>query len=135
MNRVNITEYLRIDLQKEVWCCNRCDAELISVKEPYFKGLLVYDRPGSEVYGPPIEIGKGQQMSYAPDPRFNHILEFYCPQCGTMVEVQYLPPGHPILVDVALDIDKMKEKYLSEDDFPSPPPSPQRGEGGVRGGI
>jgi hypothetical protein len=31
-----------------------------------------------------------------------------------MVEVQYLPPGHPIVVDVALDIDKMKEKYLKE---------------------
>jgi hypothetical protein len=31
-----------------------------------------------------------------------------------MVEVQYLPPGHPIPVDIELDIDKLKEKYLEE---------------------
>ena len=39
MNKVNITEYLTIDLQKEMWCCNRCNAELISAKEPYYKGM------------------------------------------------------------------------------------------------
>jgi hypothetical protein len=31
-----------------------------------------------------------------------------------MVEIQYLPPGHPIPVDIAIDIDKMKETYLKE---------------------
>jgi hypothetical protein len=31
-----------------------------------------------------------------------------------MVEVQYLPPGHPIPVDITLDIDKLKEKYIKE---------------------
>jgi len=114
MKKVNITEYLSIDLEKEVWCCNRCEAELISAREPYFKGCLVHDRPGSEIYGEPVELAKGQLLARAPDPRFNHILEFYCPQCGTMVEVQYLPPGHPIPVDISLDIDKMKERYLKE---------------------
>jgi len=133
MNKVNITEYLMIDLQKEMWCCSRCNAELISAKEPYYKGCLVYDRPGTEVYGPPIKIAKGQQVSYAPDPRFNHILEFYCPQCGIMVEVQYLPPGHPLPVDIAVDLDGMKKRYLSGDNFSSTPPSPQRGKG--KGGI
>jgi hypothetical protein len=29
-----------------------------------------------------------------------------------MIEVQYLPPGHPIPVDIALDLEKMKNKYL-----------------------
>ncbi|MGD0657601.1 MAG: acetone carboxylase subunit gamma [Syntrophorhabdales bacterium] len=112
MNKVRITEYLNVDLEKEMWCCNRCGADIISAREPYFKGCLVYDRPGSEVYGPPTEIAQRQFVNYAPDPRFQRILEFYCPTCGTMVEVQYLPPGHPIPVDIALDIDKMKERYL-----------------------
>ncbi len=112
MNKVRITEYLDVDLEKEMWCCNHCGADLISAREPYFKGCLVYDRPGSEVYGPPTEIAQRQFVNYAPDPRFQRILEFYCPSCGTMVEVQYLPPGHPIPVDIALDIDKMKERYL-----------------------
>jgi acetone carboxylase gamma subunit len=112
MNKVRITEYLDIDLEKEMWCCNHCGTEIISAREPYFKGCLVYDRPGSEIYGPATEIAPGQLVHYAPDPRFQRTLEFYCPECGTMVEVQYLPPGHPIPVDIALDIDKMKQRYL-----------------------
>lgn len=114
MNKVDVTEYLSIDLNKEMWCCNRCGADLISIKEPYFKGCLVYDRPGKDIYGDPYELSEGQVVSYSVDPRFNHILEFYCPQCGSMVEVQYLPPGHPIPVDISLDIDKLKERYLKE---------------------
>jgi acetophenone carboxylase len=51
-------------------------------------------------------------VSYAPDPNLVRILEFYCPGCGSQVEVQYLPPGHPIPRDIELDIDKLKEKYL-----------------------
>jgi hypothetical protein len=114
MNKIKITEYLSIDLEKEMWCCDSCEAELVSAREPYMKGCLVYDRPATEPYGPPIEVGRDQLVNYGPDPGFNHILEFYCPQCGTLVEVQYLPPGHPIPVDIALDIDKLKEKKLKE---------------------
>jgi ribosomal protein S27AE len=114
MTKVRVTEYLDIDLGKERWCCNRCGAELISAREPYMKGCLVHERPGPEIYGPPIRVGKGQVVSYAPDPDFMRILEFYCPNCGIMVEVQYLPAGHPIPVDIELDIDKLKEKYLKD---------------------
>ena len=114
MNKIKITEYLAIDLEKEMWCCDRCEAELVSAREPYMKGCLVHDRPATELYGPPIEVGKDQRVDYGPDPDFNHILEFYCPQCGVLMEVQYLLPGHPIPVDIALDIDKLKEKYLAE---------------------
>jgi acetone carboxylase gamma subunit len=114
MSKIKITEYLSIDLEKEMWCCDSCEAELVSAREPYMKGCLVYDRPATELYGPPIEVGKNQLIHYGPDPDFNHILEFYCPHCGTMIEVQYLPPGHPIPVDIALDIDKLKEQNLKE---------------------
>ena len=45
--KVQITEYLDIDLETEKWCCNRCGRELISARENYKKGCLVYDRdPG-----------------------------------------------------------------------------------------
>lgn len=114
MKKVKVTEYLDIDLDKEMWCCNRCEAELASATQSYMNGCLVYDRPATDIYGPPMEVAQGQNVSYAPDNRFNRILEFYCPQCGTMVEVQYLPPGHPIPVDMALDLDKLKSKYLEE---------------------
>lgn len=111
MKLIQITEYLNVDLEKEMWCCERCGEELISVREPYVKGCLVHDRPAQEIYGSPIEIASGQHVDYAPDPRFNHVLEFYCPHCGTMIEVQYLPPGLPIPEDIVLDIDSMKDRY------------------------
>ena len=31
--------------------------------------------------------------------------QYYCPDCGTLVEAEYLPPGHPPLHDIELDID------------------------------
>ena len=114
MTKVRVTEYLDIDLEKEMWCCNRCNAELISAREPYMKGCLVHERSGSEIYGPPIRVGKDQKVNYAPDPDFMRVLEFYCPKCGVMVETQYLPPGHPIPVDIELDIDRLREKYLKD---------------------
>ena len=114
MKKVKVTEYLTMDLDKEMWCCDRCDAELISARQPYFKGCLVYERSAVEIYGAPMEIAEGQVVNYAPDPKFNRILEFYCPECGTMLEVQYLLPGHPIPVDISLDIDAMHEKYSQE---------------------
>jgi hypothetical protein len=54
------------------------------------------------------------------------LIEFYCPGCGTMVETEYLPPGHPITNDIELDIDAMKAKYLAGD--------PSGDAGGASGG-
>ncbi|HJX12083.1 MAG TPA: acetone carboxylase subunit gamma [Dehalococcoidales bacterium] len=103
-----ITEYLDIDLEKELWCCNRCGRELISARENYKKGCLVYIRkdPGT-IYNSPL---KGP-FSFAPDPGWAMLVEFYCPGCGVMVENEMLPPGHPVTYDIELDIDKLKEKY------------------------
>lgn len=114
MKKLKITEYLNIDLDSEMWCCERCGEDLVSARQHYVKGCLVYDRPAVDIYGSSIEIAKGQQVNYAPDPRFNHVLEFYCPHCGTMIEVQYLPPGHPIPKDIDLNVDRLKEKYKKE---------------------
>ena len=112
MTKVRVTEYLDIDVEKEKWCCNRCDAELNSARESYMKGCLVYERPAAEIYGQQMEVGEGEVVTYAPDPNFLRVIEFYCPSCGIMVEVQYLPPGHPIEPDIELNIDRLKEKYL-----------------------
>ena len=114
MNRMHVTEYLDIDLDKEVWCCNRCNAELGSARKSYMQGCLVHDRTATEIYGEPMEVAPGKSVGYAPDPIFSHILEFYCPNCGTMIEVQYLMPGHPIPVDIALDLEQLKTRSKKE---------------------
>ena len=108
MTKRQITEYLDIDLEREMWCCNRCARDIISARDNYKKGCLVYERDPRTVHSPLVE----GEYSRSPDPDWCRIVEFYCPGCGVMVENEYLPPGHPITHDIELDIDKLKEKYL-----------------------
>lgn len=81
--------------------------ELISAGESYKKGCLVYDRDPSTVHPPVVE----GPYSFSPDPEWCRYLEFYCPGCGTMIECEVLPPGHPITHDIDLDIVKLKQRY------------------------
>jgi len=104
-----ITEYLDIDLEAEQWCCNRCGKELISSRENYKKGCLVYERDPREIFAPVVE----EEYSFSPSTDWVSIIEFYCPYCGVMVENEMLPLGHPITYDIELDIDALIEKYLS----------------------
>jgi len=46
----------------------------------------------------------------APNPKWMRILEFYCPSCGTQIETEYLPPGHPITQDIEIDIEALKQR-------------------------
>jgi acetophenone carboxylase len=108
--KIQITEYLDIDLEEEKWCCNRCGHVLVSVRENYKKGCLVYDRDPSTIFNPIVEEG-----SFAPDPDICRIVEFYCPSCAVMIENEVLPPGHPITYDIEPDIDKLKQKYLKSE--------------------
>lgn len=106
-----ITEYLDIDLDNDLWCCNRCGHELISAYENYKRGCLVYERDPRTIYRPIVE---DSAYNFAPDPDWCRIVEFYCPGCGTMIENELLPPGHPITHDIELDVPKLKQKYANE---------------------
>jgi len=104
--KVKITEYLDIDLETERWYCNRCGNDLGPARANYKHSCRVYERDPLEVYRPLVN-GK---PSFAPDPEWCRILEFYCPFCGTMLETEYLPPGHAITHDIELDIDALRER-------------------------
>ena len=105
-NRLRITEYLDLDLDSEQWLCNRCGQVLGAGRETYKKGCLLYDRDPREVHLPIVK----EQFSFAPDPMWVRIVEFYCPQCGTQMETEYLPPGHPITWDIEIDLDALKAR-------------------------
>jgi len=107
-DREVITEYLEIDLDSETWRCRRCDHEIGPARDAYKRGLLLYDRDPREIYEAKID----KEYSYAPDPEWCRIVECCCPGCGTQVEVEYLPPGHPISNDIELDIDALKARQL-----------------------
>jgi acetophenone carboxylase len=103
---LRITEYLDLDLDREQWRCDRCERVLGSARESYKKGCLLYARDPREVH-PPIVEGN---FSFAPDPLWVRIVEFYCPGCGTQIETEYLPPGHPITHDIEIDLDALKKR-------------------------
>lgn len=109
-SKIQITEYLEIDLDEEMWCCCRCGTKLISARKNYKEGCLVYERDPRDIYNPILE----HPLSFAPDPEWIRFIEYYCPACGTLIEVEPLPPGHPITHDIDLDIDKLKVKYLAK---------------------
>lgn len=107
--RIRATEYLDLDLESEMWRCNRCDTELISARQPYKEGCLVHERDPREIHPPLIE----GDFTFSPDPDWVRILEFYCPGCGTQVETEYLPPGHPVTVDIEIDVDRLKARLAA----------------------
>ncbi|MCW3066404.1 MAG: subunit beta of acetophenone carboxylase [Solirubrobacterales bacterium] len=106
MEREAITEYLEIDLETESWHCRVCDHRIAGARESYKRGLLLYERDPRDIYEAKIDA----EYSHAPDPEWCRIVEFYCPGCATQVEVEYLPPGHPITHDIELDIDALAER-------------------------
>lgn len=104
--RIRVTEYLDLDLEQERWFCNRCGREIGSARDNYKKGCLLYDRDPREIH-PPIVSG---EFNFSPDPLWVRIVEIYCPGCGTQIETEYLPPGHPVTWDIEMDIDSLKER-------------------------
>jgi acetone carboxylase gamma subunit len=107
--KIPITEYLRIDLDSETWECRRCSGALGPARNNYKEGLLVYNRDPSEIHRPLLDPKK-YERTFAPNPQWCRILEYYCPHCGTMVETEYTVPGHPPTRDIELDIDSLKAR-------------------------
>jgi acetophenone carboxylase len=108
--RRKITEYIDLDLNKEVWVCNKCDHELNSVNENYKHGCLIYDRNPNEIHQPHLE----GEYTFSPDEEWVRLVEFYCPGCGTLVETEVLAPGHPITQDIQLDIEDVRKQVIAE---------------------
>lgn len=108
---VAMTEYLKIDLDRELWQCRVCNHEVGPARSPYKEGLLVYARDPREIHKPILD--PSYEFTFAPDPKWVQILEYYCPSCGTMMEVEYLPPGHPPLIDMEFDIDALKAQWAT----------------------
>jgi acetone carboxylase gamma subunit len=111
-NRVDITEYLTIDLDAERWLCRVCGHDLAGARENYKTGLLVHNRDPREIHRPILDADH-YEFTFSPDPDWCRIIEYYCPECATQVEVEYLPPGHPLTRDIELDIDALKRRHLS----------------------
>jgi len=103
-DRRRITEQVDLDLSDGRWHCHRCDRDLGDGRRNYKEGCLVYDRDPRTMY--PEQLVE----LLAPDPTWCRYVEFYCPSCGAMLEVEVLPPGHPITHDIELDLDALRRR-------------------------
>lgn len=124
--KVPMTEYLEIDLDRELWSCRCCGHEIGAARAPYKKGLLAYARHPEEIHKPILDPDR-YEFTFCPDPSWVRIIEYYCPQCATMVETEYLPIGHPPLNDMEFDIDALKAQWqgrtpLTEEELVGPDP-------------
>ena len=109
--RAQVTEYLEIDLEAERWRCVRCGHDLADARGNYKHGCLVRERDPREVHRPVVE----GEYTFAPDHEWCRILEFICPGCATLVEVEYLPPGHPVTHDIEIDVDALRARLEAQE--------------------
>lgn len=106
MSRRRITESLDADLATDRWCCNRCGTDFADLGESYKHGCRVRVRDPRDIHDPMYE----GEFTMAPDPDWCNIVEYYCPSCFVMIEVEYLPPGFPPVHDIELDLDALRSR-------------------------
>ena len=100
---VRVTEYLLLDVAARTWVCERCGHLIGPADQDYKRGLLLHDRDPREIH--PARLSG--EHSFAPDPLWCRIVEYYCPGCATQVETEYLPPGHPLTRDIEIDVEAL----------------------------
>lgn len=122
--RVFVTDALVIDLETELWRCRACDAELGPARENYKRFLRVRPRDPREIHAPIIDAD-AYEFTFAPDPEWVRIVEYYCPGCARQVEAEYLPPGHPPAHDIQFDIDALKAQWAAREPMAGPSIGPE----------
>lgn len=49
------------------------------------------------------------------DPQWMELREFYCPGCYTLLDVEAVPPGYPVIFDFQPDLEGFYKKVLGRD--------------------
>jgi N-methylhydantoinase B/oxoprolinase/acetone carboxylase alpha subunit len=94
---IPVTPYVKIvdgDKGGKVAVCTQCGHAYCDARENFKLYCLIYDRDPVEVY----------QGDWAPDKDWMVFREFYCPGCGTQVEVEGTGAGTPIIHSVELKL-------------------------------
>lgn len=101
--KIQMTENLDIDGETRRWECHHCHTELGSATENYKRGCLIAERDPAEIWRPLVD----EAVTFTYNREWCRIVEFYCPGCGWLIELEVLPPGHPITHDMELDLDRL----------------------------
>jgi acetone carboxylase gamma subunit len=49
------------------------------------------------------------------DPAWNHLREYFCPGCHTLLEVEAVPPGYPVVHDFVPDLEGFYADWLGRE--------------------
>ena len=49
------------------------------------------------------------------DPRWNVLREYFCPGCKTLLEVEAVPPGYPVIHDFVPDLEGFYQEWLGRE--------------------
>ena len=60
----------------------------------------------------PQEIKELYPYPGSPDPEYCEIREYYCPGCGTQLQVETVPFGYPVVFDFLPDLDSFYKDWL-----------------------
>ena len=92
---LDVTPYVKIvedDKGEKISVCSQCGQRYGRAEENYKLYCLVYERDPKEIF----------PEFLAPDKDWMIFREFYCPGCGTQVDMEATPQGMPILHDVKI---------------------------------
>lgn len=101
-----ITENLDIEIDTLEWHCHDCGQALGPASRNYKEGCLIAARHPHDVWRPLID----SEYNFSFDPGWTRLVEYYCPQCGLLIDLDVLPPGHPLPHDIELDLAKLAER-------------------------
>jgi acetone carboxylase gamma subunit len=101
--RRRITESLDLDTDSRRWSCHDCGQDLGSATDNYKAATLIRDRDPREIWQPMVS----EKFNFSYSPGWMRLVEFYCPGCALLMDVEVLPPGHPITHDIELDLDHL----------------------------
>jgi acetone carboxylase gamma subunit len=101
-------EHLYVVLKKDGSRVIKCDCghEFGDYRENWKLNALVYVRDDEQ------KMTELYPKLLAPDPQWQVIREYYCPGCGTQLEVEAVTPWYPVIHDYEPDIDAFYEQWL-----------------------
>jgi acetone carboxylase, gamma subunit len=61
----------------------------------------------------PEEVKELYPYPGAPDPEYCEIREYFCPNCGSQLQVETVPFGYPVVFDFLPDLDSFYREWLN----------------------
>ena len=91
--------------QERIVKCD-CGYEFAPYTENWKLEALVYVRDSEE------ELGEIYPEKMRGDPAWNVLREYFCPGCKTLLEVEAVPTGYPVIHDFVPDLEGFYEYWL-----------------------